>query len=67
MLQIIFTLIIYQQTFEFTHNDLHTNNIVYNNTEKKYIYYRYKNRHYKVPTYGKIYKIIDFGRAIYIN
>lgn len=65
MLQIIFTLIIYQQTFEFTHNDLHTNNIMFNNTEKKYIYYRYKNRHYKVPTYGKIYKIIDFGRAIY--
>tara|TARA_B100000497_G_C7663179_1_gene399592 strand:+ start:49 stop:1749 length:1701 start_codon:yes stop_codon:yes gene_type:complete len=65
MLQIIFTLIIYQKTFEFTHNDLHTNNIMYNTTEKKFIYYRYKNRHYKVPTYGKIYKIIDFGRAIY--
>ena len=22
-------------------------------------------QYYKVPTYGKIYKIIDFGRAIY--
>ena len=28
-------------------------------------YYKYNNKHYKVPTFGKIYKIIDFGRAIY--
>jgi hypothetical protein len=27
--------------------------------------YRYKNKLYRVPTFGKIYKIIDFGRAIY--
>jgi hypothetical protein len=65
ILQIIFTLITYQKTFEFTHNDLHTNNIVYISTEKKYLYYKYNNKHYKVPTFGKIYKIIDFGRAIY--
>ena len=63
--QIIFTLITYQKVFEFTHNDLHTNNIVYNKTEKKYLYYKYDNKHYKIPTFGKIYKIIDFGRAIY--
>ena len=65
VLQILFTLITYQKVFEFTHNDLHTNNIVYNLTEKKYLYYKYNNIHYKVPTFGKIYKIIDFGRAIY--
>ena len=65
VLQILFSLITYQQIFDFTHNDLHTNNIVYNNTDKKYIYYKYNDRHYKVPTFGKIYKIIDFGRAIY--
>ena len=23
------------------------------------------DKYYKVPTYGRIYKIIDFGRAIY--
>ena len=63
--QIIFTLITYQKVFDFTHNDLHTNNIVYNTTEKKYLYYKYDNKHYKIPTFGKIYKIIDFGRAIY--
>lgn len=65
VLQILFTLITYQQVFDFTHNDLHTNNIVYNVTEKKYLYYRFGERHYRVPTFGKIYKIIDFGRAIY--
>uniref|UniRef100_A0A6C0DVV5 Protein kinase domain-containing protein n=1 Tax=viral metagenome TaxID=1070528 RepID=A0A6C0DVV5_9ZZZZ len=65
VLQILFTLITYQKIFHFTHNDLHTNNIVYIFTEKKYLYYKYNNSHYKVPTFGKIYKIIDFGRAIY--
>ena len=35
------------------------------NTEKQFIYYTFNKIHYKVPTYGKIYKIIDFeiGRA----
>ncbi len=65
IIQIIFTLITYQKAFNFTHNDLHTNNIVYNNTDKKFLYYKYDNKHYKIPTFGKIYKIIDFGRAIY--
>ena len=65
VLQILFTLITYQKVFEFTHNDLHTNNIVYISTPKHYLYYKYNNCHYKVPTFGKICKIIDFGRAIY--
>ena len=65
VLQILFTLITYQKVFCFTHNDLHTNNIVYVVTEKKYLYFKFNNTHYKVPTFGKIYKIIDFGRAIY--
>ena len=65
MLQIIFTLITYQKMFDFTHNDLHTNNIMYVETDKQNIYYGYNGKTYKVPTYGKIWKIIDFGRAIY--
>lgn len=65
LMQIIMTLITYQKVFNFTHNDLHTNNIMYINTEKKYLYYCYKHKYYKVPTYGRIFKIIDFGRSIY--
>lgn len=63
--QIIFTLLTYQKLFDFTHNDLHTNNILYSNTTIKSIKYKYKNKTYVVPTFGKIYKIIDFGRSIY--
>ena len=65
LMQIIMILITYQKCFSFTHNDLHTNNIMYNNTEIKYIYYCYNSKYYKVPTFGRIFKIIDFGRAIY--
>ena len=63
--QVVFTLLTYQKLFQFTHNDLHTNNIMYITTEKQYLYYHYNNTYYKIPTFGKIWKIIDFGRAIY--
>ena len=65
LMQIIMILLIYQKAFNFTHNDLHTNNIMFNYTETKYIYYIYNGNTYKVPTFGKIFKIIDFGRSIY--
>jgi len=64
-MQIIMILITYQKAFSFTHNDLHTNNVMYNKTDKKFIYYCYKKKYYKVPTFGRIFKIIDFGRSIY--
>jgi len=63
--QIIITLATYQKAFNFTHNDLHTNNIMYINTDIDFLYYCYNNNFYKLPTYGRIYKIIDFGRSIY--
>ena len=65
LFQIILTLSVFQRTFSFTHNDLHTNNIMYVVTEKQFLYYTLNSITYKVPTYGKIYKLIDFGRAIY--
>ena len=65
LMQIIMILITYQKVFSFTHNDLHTNNIMYIPTNKKFLYYTFKKNTYKVPTFGKLYKIIDFGRAIY--
>jgi hypothetical protein len=65
LIQIIMILIAYQKAFSFTHNDLHTNNVMYNQTDKKYIYYCYKKKYYKVPTFGRIFKIIDFGRSIF--
>jgi hypothetical protein len=65
LFQVIMILITYQKVFDFTHNDLHTNNIMFNRTEQEFLYYLFKGKYYKVPTYGKIFKIIDFGRSIY--
>ncbi len=65
MFQIIVILYTYQKIFEFTHNDLHTNNIMYIQTDEPFLYYKIMDKTYKIPTFGKIYKIIDFGRAIY--
>jgi len=65
LFQIIMTLITYQKAFHFTHNDLHTNNIMYTTTKHAFLYYEFQGKKYKVPTYGRIYKIIDFGRGIY--
>jgi len=65
VVQILMMLITYQKVFKFTHNDLHTNNIMYVETDKKYLIYKYKNKNYKIETYGKLFKLIDFGRAIY--
>jgi hypothetical protein len=65
LMQIVMTLATYQKAFAFTHNDLHTNNVMFNDTDKKFIYYSFNKKLYKVPTFGRIFKIIDFGRAIY--
>jgi hypothetical protein len=65
LLQIIMTLIVYQKAFTFTHNDLHTNNVMYIETDLEYIDYIYNKVKYRVPTFGKIFKVIDFGRSIY--
>jgi len=64
-MQIIMILVTYQKAFSFTHNDLHSCNVMYNTTDKKYLYYCFNKVYYKVPTFGRIFKIIDFGRAIY--
>lgn len=65
LFQIIFTLTLLQKHFEFTHNDLHINNIMYKTTSITHLYYKYNNKYFKVPTHGYIFKIIDFGRSIY--
>ena len=65
LFQILMILITYQKVFDFIHNDLHSNNVMYVETNEKFLYYKYNNHYYKVPTFNRIYKIIDFGRSIY--
>ena len=65
LFQVSFALAMLQRRYQFTHNDLHINNVMYSSTESKYLYYKINNKYYRVPTFGKIFKIIDFGRAIF--
>ncbi len=66
LFQIIAALVCAQKVIGFTHNDLHTNNIVWTATKEEFLYYRTgAGVIYRVPTFGKIFKIIDFGRAIF--
>ena len=67
LFQIISALVVAQHWFGFVHNDLHTNNVMWVNTEEEYIYYRIqkmnKTTYMRIPTHGRIMKIIDFGRS----
>ena len=65
LFQVIFGLAVAQKIFGFTHNDLHSSNIMYLKTKTKYFYYMIDDRYYKIPTNGYVLKIIDFGRAIF--
>jgi hypothetical protein len=64
-MQIFMILITYQKAFGLTHNDLHTNNVMFVETKKKHLCYLFNGKYYKVPTYGRLFKIIAFGRSIY--
>jgi hypothetical protein len=64
--QIIAALCAAQGVLGFTHNDLHTNNIVWDKTEETWLFYKSRDGTvWRVPTYGRIFRIIDFGRSIF--
>ena len=64
--QIVAALSAAQGALGFTHNDLHTNNIVWKTTDKEWLHYISRDGTvWKVPTFGKIMCLIDFGRAVY--
>ena len=66
MAQVIFALSFAQRTFGFVHNDLHVMNVMYVPTSKEFFYYTMGGKKsYRVPTYGKLIKIIDFDRATF--
>ena len=65
LFQTIFALIYLQKHYYFIHNDLHVENIMFKKTNRKYLYYKYNNLYFKIPTHGYIFKIIDFGRSIF--
>lgn len=70
LFQVIAGLAVAQKEYDFVHNDLHTNNILWCGTGETHLYYHVMgvpggDRWYRVPTYGRIMKIIDFGRATF--
>jgi len=70
MFQVIAALTTAQAAYDFVHNDLHTNNVMWCGTGQTHLYYKIHgaaggDRVYRVPTYGRIFKIIDFGRATF--
>lgn len=65
LFQVSYALHYLQKHFNFIHNDLHINNIMYKKTNKEYLYYKLNNLYFKLPTFGYIFKIIDFGRSIF--
>jgi len=67
LLQICFGLAVAQKKFHFVHNDLHSSNIMFSPTQQTFIYYEINKVFYKIPTFGRITKIIDFGRATFTH
>lgn len=66
LFQVIAALTFLQSAICFTHNDLHSNNILWQKTDKKFLFYKINDGTiWKVPTFGKIFRIIDFGRSIF--
>ena len=63
--QVSFGLAVAQKYFNFVHNDLHSSNIMFKKTNAKYLYFQIGNTHYRIPTFGKITKIIDFARGTF--
>ena len=63
--QICFGLSVAQKEYDFVHNDLHSSNIMFKDTSNTHLYFNFKGNYFKIPTYGKITKIIDFGRATF--
>ena len=65
LFQVAFGLAVANKQYGFVHNDLHTENIMFQKTANKYIYYSVSGNIYRVPTFGRVAKIIDFARATF--
>jgi hypothetical protein len=65
LFQVIFGLSVAQKNFNFTHNDLHSDNIMLKPTKIPYLYFHINKTYFRIPTFGKITKIIDFARAVF--
>jgi hypothetical protein len=64
--QVIAGLAQLQSVFHLIHNDLHTNNIMWKKTDAEFFTYKLANgKIARIPTFGKRFTIIDYGRATF--
>jgi len=62
--QIVFGLAGAQKYFGFVHNDLHWQNVMFKNVDIDLVlYFEHNGVYYRVPTFGKWMRLIDFGRS----
>ena len=55
-----------QSILHLTHNDLHTDNVMFKRTTDEFLFYKDSSGTiWKLPTFGYIFTIIDYGRAIF--
>ena len=59
LFQVCANLHAYNKAFDFVHNDLHAANIMWIPTDKSHLHYVIDEVEYSVPTFGRIFKIID--------
>lgn len=65
LFQICFGLSAAQEHIGFIHNDLHSDNIMFKKIDEEFKYFRYQDIYFRIPTFGKELKIIDFARGIF--
>jgi hypothetical protein len=60
--QIIYTLLEIKNTLRGCHNDIKYSNIMYDTTKQEFIDYTINGETFRIKTFGRIFKIIDYGR-----
>lgn len=66
ILQLAFTLETMQRGYQFVHGDLHLRNIMIVPTTLEHVAFSFDGVEYRVPTFGRLYKLIDFGRSSFV-
>ena len=63
--QLFAAIVVMYRRFGIKHNDLHFSNVMLQKTKLEYLYYKFGESYFKIPTKGYLVKIIDWGRAFY--
>lgn len=65
VLQLMFTLATFQRHYKFVHGDLHMRNVLWTPTDRATLSFVFEGALYEVPSHGRIFKLVDFGRSAF--